>query len=175
VTIRGVIDEVGEERAESVSLAARNAMGSAARSALTAIPRAIGVILGLLFAPLRMLLLPSLMSGGRRQRGPDHVQVPVTPFVIRASDGTHFDCVLRGEMRGAFLKLGESVEVVGRMDRSNVVRVDSVRSLKTNAVTKGWIDPSARMAKVQTVAGVIFLVMILFFILSIFNSMARYS
>ena len=117
VRIRGTIDEVGVERYESVSMAAQNAMGNAAAGLLTAIPRAIGVILGLLFAPLRMLLMPSLLAGGRRRNGPDQLQVPVTPFVLRSGDGTEYDCILRGEVRGGFLKLGEAVEVSGR-DRS---------------------------------------------------------
>lgn len=145
-------------------------MGNAAASALTAIPRAIGVILALLFAPLRMLLVPSLMAGGRRKDNPDHLQVPATPFVVRGADGVEYDCVLRGEVRGAFLKLGEPVEITGRIDRSRVVRVDQVQSLRTNAITKGWVNPRAKMAKAQTVAGVIFLICLVLFLIAIVSS-----
>jgi ABC-type antimicrobial peptide transport system permease subunit len=174
VRIRGTIDEVGAQRTESVSMAAQNAMGSAAVGALTAIPRAIGVILALLFAPLRLLLLPRIMGGGRKQSGPDQLQVPVTPFVLRADDGNEYDCMIRGEVRGGFLKLGEAVEVSGRIDRSRVVRVDQVQSIRTNAITKGWIDPRARMAQFQAVAGVVFLVFLLIFLISIISAFERH-
>lgn len=166
VQIRGMIDEVGAERVESVSLAAHNAMSHAATGVLTAIPRAIGIIFGLIFAPLRMLLVPSLFTGSRRQKGPNQLQVPVTPFVLKGDDGNAYDCILRGEVRGGFLKLGESVEVSGHIDRSRVVRVDQVRSLRTNAITTGWVDHRAKFAKVHTVIGVIVIIFLILFLLS---------
>ncbi len=145
-------------------MAARNMMGKAAFSALTAIPRAVGIILGLLFSSLRMLLVPSLMAGNRHQNRPDQLQVPVTPFVLKGDDGTKYDCILRGEIRGGFLKLGESVEVSGHIDRNCVVRVDQVQSLSTNAITKGWVDHRAKMAKVQIIIGVIFIIILIVFL-----------
>lgn len=153
-----------------MSLAAQNAMGNAFASGITTIPRAIGLVLSILFAPLRALMVPSLMAGGRRQKGPDQLQVPVTPFVVQSDEGIEYDCVLRGETRGGFLKLGEPVEVSGRVDRSRVVRVDQVRSLRTNAITKGWIDPRARMAKARTIAGIIVLVFLAWFVFSLLAS-----
>lgn len=171
--LRGTIEEIGAERAESVSLAARNAMGSAASSALTAIPRAIGVTLGLLFAPLRMLLIPSLLGGRRTQNGPDQLQIPITPFVVTSDEGTTYDCVIRGEMRGGFLKLGEAVEVSGRIDGSRVLRVDAVTSLRTGAVTRGRIDPRIRAARAQTIAGVLFLIMLILILVGLIQTFGR--
>lgn len=162
------------QRNESVSMAAQNAMGSAAVGALTAIPRAFGVILALLFAPLRMLLVPSLMGGGRKQSSPDQLQVPVTPFVLKADDGNEYDCMIRGEIRGGFLKLGEAVEVSGRIDRTRVIRIDQVQSIRTNAITKGWVDPRARMAQFQALAGVVFLVFLLIVLISILSAFGRH-
>lgn len=158
------------QRTESINLAARNAMGNAAHSALTAVPRAIGVMLALLFAPLRMLLIPSLMGGRGRQSSQDQLQVPVNPFVLHGDDGTEYDCSLRGEARGGFLKLGEPVEVTGRIDRSRVVQVDSVRSLRTGAMTTGWVDPRVRLARVQTVAGVAFIIALILFLITLISA-----
>lgn len=168
--VTGTIDDVGVERVESVSMAGHIAMGDAAHGALTVVPRAIGVMLALAFAPLRMLLIPSLMAGGRRDRGPDSRQVPATPFLLAADDGTHYDCVLRGEVRGAFLKLGERVEVAGRLDRGRVLRVSEVRSTRTGAITRGWVDPRVRAAKAQTIAGCIALGGLLLVLVSILTS-----
>lgn len=145
-------------------------MGNAVVGVFTAIPRAIGLVLGIIFAPLRMLIVPSLMVGGRRQTGPDQLQVPVTPFVVQSDDGAEYDCILRGEARGGFLKLGEPVEVSGRIDWTHVVRVDQVRSLSTNAITKGWVDPRARMAKFRALMGIICLVFSLWFVFSVLSS-----
>jgi hypothetical protein len=172
IRLRGSIEEVGAARFETVSMAARNAMGNAAVGAVTAIPRAIGIILAVLFAPLRMLLVPSLMGGRQRRNRADELQVPINPFVLKGEDGTEYDCTLRGEVRGGFLKLGESVEVVGRVDRTRVIQVNSVRSLRTGAVTQGWVDPRARMARVHAVAGVVFLIAMLILLLSIFSAFA---
>jgi hypothetical protein len=165
--IRGVIDEVGSERMESVSLAAHNAMSHVATGVLTAIPRAIGLVLALLFEPLRMLFVPSLSAGSRRQQRPSQVQVPVTPFVLRGDDGNAYDCILRGEVRGGFLKLGEPVEVIGRIDRSSVVRVSQVRSLRTNAITTGWVERRAKFARIHTIVGFIAIIFLIFLLLSL--------
>lgn len=154
-----------------MSLAAQNSIGNAVGGALTAIPRAIGLVLGLMFAPLRALILPSLMSGGPRRTNPDHLQVPVTPFVVESDDGIEYDCILRGETRGGFLKLGEPVEVSGRLDRTRVVRVDQVRSLRTEAITKGWVDPRARIARVRAFLGLFSLIFLLWTVLSIFAAL----
>lgn len=174
VQIRGKLAEVGAERQETASLAAQNAMRNAAFGMFTAIPRAIGLMLGIIFAPLRMLILPSLMGGGRRQLGPDQLQVPVTPFVLQGDDGVEYDCILRGETRGGFLKLGEPVEVSGRIDGTRVVRVDQLRSLRTNAVTRGWVDPRARMSKFRVFVGLVFLIFFLMFLFSVLFSFGRH-
>jgi hypothetical protein len=164
-TLRGVIVEVGAQRNESVSMAGRNAMNAAAHGALTAVPRAFGIILAVLFAPLRMLLVPSLLGGRGREQRPEHLQVPVTPFIIVDEGGRHHECLLRGEVRGGFLRLGEEVEVDGTRDRSNVFRARRIRSVRSHATISGWVDPRARTARAQTVAGAVFLALLVVIVL----------
>ncbi|HWB37775.1 MAG TPA: hypothetical protein VHA75_17305 [Rugosimonospora sp.] len=167
ISLRGSIAEVGTERSESVSLGGANALRTVGSGVATAGPRALGCLLGLLFAPLRLLLIPSLTGFGRRRDAPGRLNVPVTPFVVAADDGRDYDCVIRGEMRGGFLKLGEAVEVTGRIDRSHVVQVDTVVSLRTQAVTRGWVDPKARFAPLAGVVAVVVLVLAIWFVVSL--------
>lgn len=171
----GRITEVGAERIESVGLEGANAIRSISTGMLTAGPRAIAVILGVLFAPLRLLLIPALTGRGRRDSGPDRIQVPVTPFVVQAADGAEFDCTIRGEIRGGFLKLGEDVEVSGRIDRSRVVRVSSILSLRTRAITRGYVDPRARTAPFATVMSIIMIVVLVLVIVSVLSALASFG
>lgn len=165
VRLRGRICEVGAERFETVSLKGSQALGQLGTGCVQVVPRAIGVVLGVLFAPLRLLLLPSLTGIGRKPEGPDRVQVPGTPFTLEADDGLEYDCYLRGEVRGGFLRLGDEVEVDGRIDRARVVRVNSVVNRRTGAIAHGYVDPEARSAPLKTVlAGVLFVLVILFLI-----------
>ena len=129
------------------------------------VPRAIGLILVLRFASLRLLLIPSLLGMGKRSEEPDRLQVPVTPFTLTANDGTPYDCMIRGEVRGGFLKLGEHVEVSGRLDRSHVLLARRVRSLRTGAITRGHADWQTWMAPAgMIVTIVIALALIMLFV-----------
>lgn len=170
VRVRGRVSEVGVERFETVSLDGSRAMGAIGSGIVTAVPRAIGIVLGILFAPLRMLLIPSLSGMGRRPEGPDRIQVPGTPFVLDGDDGVVYDCYLRGEVRGGFLRLGDPVDVVGRLDRSGVLRADTVTSVRTGAVVRGYVDPKARRAPFATIAGAGCLIFVLIFVIAIIVS-----
>lgn len=149
--VRGVISEVGAERHESVSFSGAEFGARVGYGLLTLIPRAIGLLLALRYAMLRFLLIPSLLGMGGRPQERERLKLPVTPFVLTADDGTVYDCIIRGEVRGGFLKLGEQVEVSGRVDRTRVMRASEVRSLRTGAITRGYVHPQARFAPVRAV------------------------
>lgn len=168
--VRGRISDVGTERFETVSLRGTNAMNALGTGAVTAAPRAFGILLAILFAPLRWLLLPSLMAGRRPER-PDSQQVPGTPFMLEGDDGREYECYIRGEVRGGFLRLGDQVTVAGRLDRSNVVRVDSVTSMRTGAIVKGFVDPKARMAPAAGCLAIVVAVAVLLFLMSILSAL----
>lgn len=136
----------------------------------TAVPRAFGIVLAILFAPLRwLLLLPSMMAG-RRPGRPDTQQVPGTPFMVEGDDDREYECYIRGEVRGGFLRLGDQVDVAGRLDRSSVLRVDSVTSQRTGAVVKGFVDPKARMAPAAGCLAIVVVVGLLLFVISLFGA-----
>lgn len=164
IHLRGRISEIGAERFETVGLQGSKALTQMSTGCLMVIPRAIGLLAGIIFAPLRLLLVPSLMGMGKKPDGPDRMQVPGTPFVVSGNDGTVHECYLRGEIRGGFLRLGEEVEVAGRVDRSGVVRVSSVVNTSTGAKAWGQVDGEAKLAPVRTVIAVICL-LFLFFVL----------
>jgi len=168
--IRGMISEVGAERHESVSLAGAEFGARLGHGLLTLIPRAIGLLLALRYAMLRYLLIPSLLGMGRRPQEPERLRVPVTPFMLTADDGTLYDCIIRGEVRGGFLKLGEQVEVCGRVDRARVVRASAVRSLRTGAITRGYVDPQARLAPVRTAITIIMVIGLITFLVSVLGT-----
>lgn len=166
--VRGMISEVGVERHESVSLAGAEFGARLGHGLLTLIPRAIGLLLALRYAMLRFLLIPSLLGMGRRPQEPERMKVPVTPFMLTADDGTLYDCIIRGEVRGGFLKLGEQVEISGRVDRTRVVRASEVRSLRTGAITRGYVDPHARFAPVRTAITLVVVIGLITFLASVF-------
>lgn len=103
------------------------------------------------------LLARRMLGGDQRMYRTDELQVPITPFTLTADNGTLYDCTLRGELRGGFLKLGEPVEVRGRSSRARVMRVNSVRSLRTGAISKGHVRLPLRLA--TFLAGVVYLVL----------------
>ncbi|WP_129590443.1 hypothetical protein [Cryobacterium aureum] len=173
VRIRGIITEIGAERFESVSLNGAAMSKQFSQGCLMAPFRALGIVLGLLFAPLRMLLIPSVRGGGSRTEQPNRLEIPATPFVLTEVGGVHHDCILRGELRGGFLKLGEDVIVTGRIDRARVLRVDRVESQITGAVTTGWVDPRARLSTARTVAGIVLVVMLVFLLLFLGGAFSR--
>lgn len=156
-TLIGTITELSEQRYETVNTAGNQVVGQVARGLLSAPFKAVGFLAGLLFAPLRFLLMPSL-SPSRRPTGADRMQVPGTPFVLRTDDGQETECYLRGEITGGFIRLGDRVEVTGRVNPSSrVLRVSSLVNQRTRAVTRGHVDPRARFAPMRAVMAVLFL------------------
>ena len=168
MTVRGKIVEVGEPRSHSVSLAGNLAAEQLARGCVTAPFRAIGIMVGILFAPFRMLLGPSL-APGRRPDGPDRFEVPVHPFLVQDEDGTEYDCSLRGELRGGFLRMGDPVEVAGRLDRQHVLRVSSVVNLRTRSVSRGYVDPKARYATARGVVAFVMIIFLIYVLVSVYS------
>lgn len=169
VVLHGTISEVSPERHDTVRLGAGSALGRVNLGLVTAVPRVF--FLGL--AIVVRLLLPRLgglaaggVAGGRGRYGPadrDEAVVPGTPFRLRVDDQVH-DCYLRGEVRGGAVRLGDEVEVRGRVHpRSRVLEVKQLVSVRTGAVTRGFVDPRARTARARAVAqAVLLLVFVLF-------------
>jgi hypothetical protein len=167
VVVFGTIADVSPERYDTVRLGVKNALAGATVRLLTIVPKAIGMA----FAVVLSLFAPRLggvvmgMRGGRRYQNdrPDELRVPGTPFVLDGDDGSAFDCYLRGEMRGGAIRLGDRVEVRGRVDpRSRVLKVGELLNTRTGATTRGYVDPSARMPGVRmAVQAVVLLLLIL--------------
>jgi hypothetical protein len=163
VRLRGTITEVGAERYESVIPFGAKAGVRFGYGLLTLILRAIGLLLLLRFKALRLLLIPSVFGLGNGANEPDRVPVPVTPFLLTTDDGRLFDCIVRGEVRGGFLKLGEQVEVSGRLDRSKVVRASAVQSVRTGSITRGYVDPRAQLVTRRTIVIIVVIAMFMLF------------
>ena len=166
LVVEARVIELGAERVESVSRSGANMAGTLFSGCLMLPIRLVGLVLGLFLTPFRGLVAPSVMRG-RGSEAPDRVTVPVTPFVVQRPDGTVYDCLIRGELRGGFVRLGEDVRLTGVLDRARVLRVERVESLRTGAVTKGWVDPKARSAPAAAVLGVFFAVLIVYLVLKL--------
>ena len=174
--LRGTISEVSPERHDTVRLGAGSALGRANLGLVTAVPRAL--LLG--FAIVVSLFLPRLgglaaggIAGGRGRYGPvdrDEAVVPGTPFRLQADDQVH-DCYLRGEVRGGAVRLGDQVEVRGRIHpRSRVLEVKQLVSVRTGAVTRGFVDPRARTARARAVVQAVLLLVLVLFIIGLFRA-----
>lgn len=167
LSVRGVITEVGEPRTESVNVTGNLAAEQVARGCVSAPFRAIGIVLGILFAPFRMLLGLSL-TPARRPDGPDRAEVPGYPFLVQAENGTEYDCYLRGELRGGFLRMGDTVEVAGRLDRHHVLRVSTIVNLRTRSVSRGYVDPKVRYATARGVIAVALLFLLIYVLATVY-------
>ena len=167
--VPGTVADVSPERYDTVRLGMNNALAGTTVGLVTMIPKAIGMAVAIvlsLFAPrLGGAAMGMRGRGGRRYQDdrPDELRVPGTPFVLDGDDGTSFDCYLRGEMRGGAIRLGDRVEVRGRIDpRSRVIQVGELVNARTGATTRGYVDPSARMPGVRlAVQAVVLLVLLL--------------
>ena len=144
-TVSGYVVSVSEPTLENVSLLAHNASQQALTGCLMTPFKAIGIMLGLLFAPLRFLL-GAAVRPGLGAHGPDSVQVQARRFRIEDSGtGRTIECYLRGELVGGDIYLGEEVEATGRFQRSTgIFEVARLQSLKTGAVTTGSVDSRVR-------------------------------
>lgn len=153
--IRGTVTDLGEQRMESVGMQGSQALQQLSTGCLLAPFRALAIALGLLLAPLRGLLAVGLMPG-RQPQTPDRLQVPGTPFVVTDAGGTAYECYLRGEVRGGFIRLGDEVQVRGRLDpRTATLRVRDLTNVRTGAIARGYVDPDARMAPMRNVLAVV--------------------
>lgn len=165
-TLSGTIAELAEQRFETVNTTGNQVAGQVVRGLVTAPFRAIGLLVGLLFAPLRFLLMPSLARSPRSSEA-DRMQIPGTPFVLRTDGGQETECYLRGEVTGGFIRLGDRVEVTGRMNPTNrVFRVSKLVNQRTHAVTRGHVDPRARFASFKAVMAVLLLFVVVLIVSS---------
>lgn len=104
-------------------------------------------MLGLIF--LKPLAFLALSAGRRPSRHLDPVQVQVHPFRLHTDDGTTMHCVMRGDLFGGALSLGDHVEVRGRVSpRTRMLNVKRVVHLETGALIIPRLPAAARKAKV---------------------------
>ena len=147
--ISGVVSQVDQPRSETVGLGGHNAARMAASGCLTVPFRAMGLLMGILFRPLRFLVLPSMRFQG--QQGPDQLTIPVNTFLLKAHDGRSVECMIRGELRGGALRQGDDVDVEGRLDGQGVLKVSNMVHASTGAVTSAYVDPRARGGSMRAV------------------------
>ena len=101
------------QQQETVSRRAESAAKGMATGCLTIPFRLVGFVLGMIF--LKPLALLALSIGWRQSRHLDPVQVQVHPFRLHSEDGTTMHCVMRGDLFGEALSLGDHVEVRRRV------------------------------------------------------------
>ena len=98
-------------------------------------------------------------SGPQQER---LVVIERRPFVVRDASGAHHDCYIRGELRGAPVRLGEQVRVQGRMERgTGLLRVARLTNTTTGATSTGHVDTRVRLQPYVVAGAVIFMVLVL--------------
>ncbi|MBK7624176.1 MAG: hypothetical protein IPJ14_16325 [Kineosporiaceae bacterium] len=141
----GRVVEVQPPRFDTVNRELEGALGRFGLGLATAVPKAIMIVLGLLFSPLRWILGMGMGMGGRSAgMPPTPLQVPSTPFRVQCADGTVVHCLLRGEQRGTGIYQGADVEVRGRFTRARVLLASSVRDMASGASVRGHVPAAAR-------------------------------
>lgn len=121
-------------------------------------PVLILVLLGIFFRPARRVLgflcsvlgrLLSIIVGGLRwgQRSPVAservINVPVHRFRITDADGTQHECLLRGELIGGSLRMGDAVVVQGIRKRNSALVAHRVTVSATGTVVSAKMPPGA--------------------------------
>jgi len=162
----GLVVQVDQPRSETVSLSGHNAAQMAASGCLTAPLRAMGILMGILFAPLRFLMIPSMMFRG--PEGPNQLSIPINTFLLQTHSGDSVECMLRGELRGGSLRQGDEVDVEGRLSRHGVLTVSSMVNARTGATTTAYVDPRAKGGILRAVLMVVFLILAIWFLVSAF-------
>lgn len=162
----GLVVQVDQPRSETVSLSGHNAAQMAASGCLTAPFRAMGILMSLLFAPLRFLMIPSMMFRG--PQGPDQLSIPINTFLLQTHSGDSVECMLRGELRGGSLRQGDEVDVEGRLSRHGVLTVSSMVNARTGAATTAYVDPGAKGGNLRAILMVVFLILVIWFLVSAF-------
>lgn len=161
VVLDGTVVDVGDVIKETVDLHSSQAAGTAMRGCLLLPLRLVGVLAGCLFAPLRLLLMPSLFMGHSGPQQERLVVIERRPFVVRDASGAHHDCYIRGELRGAPVRLGEQVRVQGRMERgTGLLRVARLTNTTTGATSTGHIDARVRLQPYIVLFVIVFMVFV---------------
>ncbi len=159
--LTGTIVHVAEASYDNGSLGAFNASQQLATGCLTAPFKALALVLAILFAPFRFLI--GLGFSGRGHSGPTDVQIPIHRFRLQADTGQMVECVLRGQLAGGGIYLGEDVEVSGKFSlTTGVFNVQRVVSHSTGAVTTGSVDFRVRYQWVLLVIMAIIVITVIY-------------
>ena len=162
VALDGTVVDVGDIIKETVDLRSALAAGTAVRGCLLLPLRLAGILAGCLFAPLRLLLMPSLFMGHSKPQQDGMVVLERHPFVVQDASGARHDCYIRGELRGAPVRLGERVRVQGRVERgTGLLRVARLTNTMTGATTTGHVDVRVRRQPYVVAGAIIFMVLVL--------------
>ena len=162
VALDGTVVDVGDIIKETVDLRSALAAGTAVRGCLLLPLRLAGILAGCLLAPLRLLLMPSLFMGHSKPQQDGMVVLERHPFVVQDASGARHDCYIRGELRGAPVRLGERVRVQGRVERgTGLLRVARLTNTMTGATTTGHVDVRVRRQPYVVAGAIIFMVLVL--------------
>ncbi|MBJ2329769.1 hypothetical protein JFX23_08350 [Schaalia cardiffensis] len=154
---------------ESVEIGMGSALAFAAASFVMLPIRAIFVLLALVFTPFRTFLPFLLFGRSTKALERREVQVPLHAFTLeRSSTGERIDVILRGELSGGYLALGDLVLVDGRQKRSGIVEARKITNLEKGTRISGREHPAIRRERAQIMAGVFLLVVIILCIASWF-------
>ncbi len=165
-TVRGRVAEVLPQQQETVDRDAERTARHMAAGCATMPFRLVGFVLGMIF--LKPLAFVALSAGRRQSRPLDPVQVQVYPFRLHSDDGTTLHCVMRGDLLGGSLSLGDHVELRGRISpRTRILTVKRVVHLDSGAVVMPRLPAAARKAKLVPWACFIVLILLLIVTLNI--------
>lgn len=105
---------------------------------------------------LPVILMPMLSGRGReRQHQEREIEVAIQPFTITATDGKEKEVILRGELRGGSLHLGDCVEVSGKEVRDGTIRARSVYNTSTGARITMREHPAIVRSRVKVVGSLL--------------------
>ena len=162
----GRIVEVQPQQLETLDRRAESLARGVAMGCLLAPFRIVALLLGLIFA--KRLAMMALARGRHSPRFLAPVQISVTPFRVRTDNGSITQCVLRGELRGGSLSVGDRVELQGRVSRrTNVLNATTVTHLDSGAIIRPYLPPAARTSKAMLALAIMSVIIMMYLFLAI--------
>lgn len=117
------------------------------------------------------LVPPRLGPRGQRSKSDrQDIEIPVTPFTVTSANGAAMEVVLRGELHGGSLHLGDSVEVSGKALRDGTFQAHAVLNTVTHARTTVRQHPVVVRSRIKAIASLFCIIVLAVMIISLFQS-----
>lgn len=160
---------------EIVDLRTINTVAALPGQMVGGVLRGFGLMLAIIFAPIRWLILPFMLGGRSNRSQADEVAIQVRSFRVRSAGGETRECQLRGNPRGGFVEIGDEVRISGTMPKGtgSLILVSTIENVVTGQLIRAEQPPQLRNANARAFAGGVAGIAFLVFLILLLSSCGR--